>query len=1012
MTGPLRMTQSPPIEDHNVVTPDPSKGGLEKDRFRRAPDRLMRNTISVDGPDRLMDSAHTQRQLRFQYLVRRYISQIQFGCKEQYCTTPTCLSCKRRLTSKPFRAPTPITARTLAYFLASQNNPYAGLCPHDLKISPSALEIGDGEVPRKHVDEPKPEPARGYTRSQMTPTTGPKKPLEQALTSLVTSSRNPDGPQRRNMDVENQGSSAYVEGLSENTSTFWNTLRNQHQAKKDNKSLGQNVFDTVSVIYSYSKHLPSPLDVFNALSRSHDEPLDRFKEEESQTSGIKEPRQGPKFSASNSDAANRSYSSPPPLESEPVGNGHAVHPGGNGRHSCKPAQTERCHSLSLGHYTTSPRKHQKPSIADVHSENLADGQKVQLCKIKQRLPQHLSNGQSELKTCDSKGVEGTEETKSTPPPEVTNKRRPPSLPLKGSKAESKSDQTYAVSGANDVSRPSSKSPSEMILPVTSHLSCDIMDDLANYAYHQHSRYGDIPGLSFVVDYDKRTRLRRTMPFVNRSLYYTLSDPDTLLRSFREEPWKEGGHSPLPHMNPGRLSHAFQAWNKRNGSLVFDSLWTATKALFTPPPELVAQKSPRLRASLKSTDSNMFANPPLSPSDDSNQSMYLSDLDAVHIIMICIHALTSSVPNGWPHAWSQIRKLRSWGVILPQCPTETQHNAYLDPWIGITDELEYEPALRLSDRLVRGIAARRCFSEILKTLSDRATEQQQDYQESRFHLTDLLIKHLTIVEGQALASRRDLKTDEDPGWTVTSIFLEWLRTIIIMGWDGKAEVHRWSAVGGAIEIMADLYERHESLSLYPHMFYIPYLNERIDQVETPTQFLNRSTNPNTLHLLSYPFLFFPRHLVSYFRTVNYANMYKQYEVAERTSHFRRQLNPFLDDKYWWVINQRMKIPLAQYLVLDVSRTNPLQDAFDQLWGLEKRQFLKPLKVKMGANEGEVGVDQGGVSLEFFRVILSEVFNPDNGKLYHFTGIISARADCCRHVQHRSGNPNDLVSTSIS
>ena len=73
MTGPLRGTQSPPIEDHNVVTPDPSKKGLENDRFRGAPDRLMRNTIPVDGPDRLMEAAHIQRQLRFQYLVRRCV---------------------------------------------------------------------------------------------------------------------------------------------------------------------------------------------------------------------------------------------------------------------------------------------------------------------------------------------------------------------------------------------------------------------------------------------------------------------------------------------------------------------------------------------------------------------------------------------------------------------------------------------------------------------------------------------------------------------------------------------------------------------------------------------------------------------------------------------------------------------------------------------------------------------------------------------------------------------------
>jgi hypothetical protein len=127
--------------------------------------------------------------------------------------------------------------------------------------------------------------------------------------------------------------------------------------------------------------------------------------------------------------------------------------------------------------------------------------------------------------------------------------------------------------------------------------------------------------------------------------------------------------------------------------------------------------------------------------------------------------------------------------------------FVHPWLDIIDELEYEPALRLADRLVRGIAARRCFSEILHTLSRQAGERQESKLPT-FGLMDILTKHLTIVEAQASQSRLNLDTGRDPGWTVTSVFMEWLRTIIIKQWDCKSEVHRWSAVGGAIEIMSD------------------------------------------------------------------------------------------------------------------------------------------------------------------------------------------------------------------
>jgi hypothetical protein len=67
--------------------------------------------------------------------------------------------------------------------------------------------------------------------------------------------------------------------------------------------------------------------------------------------------------------------------------------------------------------------------------------------------------------------------------------------------------------------------------------------------------------------------------------------------------------------------------------------------------------------------------------------------------------------------------------------------------------------------------------------------------------DVIIQHLAEVEAVSHASNMNAKADpsytKDPGWTVTATFLEWLRTIIVKKWDGKATVHKQSSVGVSI-----------------------------------------------------------------------------------------------------------------------------------------------------------------------------------------------------------------------
>jgi hypothetical protein len=197
-----------------------------------------------------------------------------------------------------------------------------------------------------------------------------------------------------------------------------------------------------------------------------------------------------------------------------------------------------------------------------------------------------------------------------------------------------------------------------------------------------------------------------------------------------------------------------------------------------------------------------------------------------------------------------------------------------------------------------------------------------------------------------------------------------------------------------------------LNLHERMFEIPFLNERIDTVEEPRMFMGWEEQPNILHILQFPALIPAECSVRYFRTINFTTMMTQYEHTTHRQHMYAQLDKFVRKPHNQDIRNRMQVSMTDYLVLNVRREDPLHDTLHQLWGLERRMLLKPLKVKMGQHEGEVGADHGGVTYEFFRVVLSEAFNPDYGKFSSSNKFCTA--NIVRHVHRPPTNTNDLVS----
>lgn len=73
--------------------------------------------------------------------------------------------------------------------------------------------------------------------------------------------------------------------------------------------------------------------------------------------------------------------------------------------------------------------------------------------------------------------------------------------------------------------------------------------------------------------------------------------------------------------------------------------------------------------------------------------------------------------------------------------------------------------------------------------------------------------------------------------------------------------------------------------------------------------------------------------------------------------------------------------VQFLVLHVSRNRIVSDTYSQVADIASRmprELRKPLRVVF---EGEVGVDEGGVSKEFYQVLMEQILSPDYGMFVH-------------------------------
>ena len=202
-----------------------------------------------------------------------------------------------------------------------------------------------------------------------------------------------------------------------------------------------------------------------------------------------------------------------------------------------------------------------------------------------------------------------------------------------------------------------------------------------------------------------------------------------------------------------------------------------------------------------------------------------------------------------------------------------------------------------------------------------------------------------------------------------------------------------------------------LNIEAETFHTYLLSERLDVMQMPAEWATSDTDRNSVHLLSYPFLFPPSVLVSYFRAINYAAMYKAFESSAQAEHIAGKMIFERNPSALGGLRLQDRLEGAQrgFLILEIRRGNVLLDAMNQVWRRQRKELMRPLKVRMGMDEGEEGIDHGGVQQEFFRVAVAEAFNPDYGILFNMLQCLNGLLMWySRGFHNRCTHANVLVS----
>ncbi|KAL2069470.1 hypothetical protein VTL71DRAFT_14149 [Oculimacula yallundae] len=962
-----------------------------------APEGLRQLAVEVDDPKRIYGIHRARRRHNFQVLVERYVLQIRYGCQSTTCTTTTCFSCRKRVANgAPVRRYNSASARTLAIYMASQDNPEMGLCHHH-----SAGRLS-GDTPKPSKSKPK---LANETRT-----------LSVHKSGLQPSQKTPPKTVPKNgAFVEDLPG---VDGHHEETKSPKNSSNERAEldvsvldepVTTDPRSFVQNVFGTVAFrmlewltprnlallaqAQDQEEKMVSQSPTLDTQAQQHGEDaVDLAKSDQTQNEALVESGSGidqdlepgvrePSHKPDSEDLPPPS----PPMTQKPPSNVSQDTASQHVPHDTIPETKPHVNSLARtalgasrrkksdtiesptqkGILTKTPKSLETASELIPPSANLASMPKTK--KPRQTLiaspkMHHMPDFRTqvhEIRGSTKPAVESLE----------SSNARDADLSIKSPEKAETSTCPVTKLSETPVEKPqpaSSTLPQSIsVLSIGSIIFlCDVMQDHDMSEKHL-LRPNSIPTSWGTIQEDPlfppfrnpnppRTpllsrSLKQWKIFIEQSFFDVLGSPESLLKSF--------GNEQSNLLDSPTICYLMSRMTRVSPSLVFNTLWNITGTLFRPPKQL--------------EDAYEWAK------DEKPYSRKaVSNNDAAKIISICLHALIAAAPFVPDLGQvANISRIRSYGLTM--LGRESSSLEPVELLLAYEDAFTNEPAFRLARRLFASISARRRFSELMNL-----QKKNRNGDIARLDVLDMVIESLRHNDpGPNPAINfpdEELYYHEKRAPT---LLLDWARTVMLQEWEGSAEVPQNGPFGGALAMIAAIYKNRKLLHLGDINFRTDYFAERLDPVAMPLEWLSYDQNKKTDHLLDHPYLFDPSTLVTYFRAINYSRMNQSYEKAHTTgqlvSHFMSEgsllTNKYRRDK----LHERLRTATSEFMVLEIRRTNVLSDTFNAIWRREERELMRPLKVRLGEEGGEEGLDSGGVQQEFFRLAIAEALNPDYG-----------------------------------
>ncbi len=945
-----------------------------------APRELVKATIEIRDPERVYSIYRASRRHHFQLLVERFILQLRYGCRVPECTTPACFSCRRRLAgTRPVRRYSPTSSRVLACQLASQDNPESALCPHilsqqDIRNDDTASAMNDS-AHGNWVD----------THSRSAETVAPES---------YAASKSPRGCRREDSNSRvHTTSSGALEAPGQPTSSPTSLLKatsldGKEQQKIDPRSFVQNLFNTDALRMlewltpNSLERVANKTDKAAAVAhRSHmkdiNEAAPSFREElipglETESLSHKE---APSFSPNAPEAIPK----PSPIVDDEA-SGHRTR-----QPKSTVPDTSRSRRMGDGQpNSTMFSAPSSPSVPDIRRRDHVDlGKALKLARVNSFTDDNVRRKSSDRKPKISPS--------STVKPITLFSHQGAVLPILGEvKAQPRKTTTIAssesaesheiieavtqsarpeklmdakTSATEEKQQQNEKLPQclEVLSVRTIDLLCNIL--LADLSPELQSRFAGtfVRPVNWQSGWASQGQLTdRRLPgsakpwrtFAEQSIFYVLSDYRTLLRSFSDDSGK---------LLPGRLlQYCFMRISQVAPDLMLEALWIAAGALYHMPHKLDAMAGIKGRRKF-----------------DSAAAENVSEQDASNMVTLFCHALIATVPCSFSHDLTRL-------TLVTRAQGQSHHclddSGKVEEYSLLADDAySNELALRLARRVFAAIPVREDTQNL-----ETGNQLKGSRNTNKTLGLNCIIQSLTHFDDDSdpTTTNFEINYREPAGQRASVILLAWAKAVLMHDWDGSALVPSHGPVAGALSLHEQLYKGRDKLDTYDLDFECEFVENRLDAESLPIDWINREVREGRrreVHIFQYPFLFTNAFRVNKFRTINFSKMKEAYELAtmEMVRLELMAIPTIKDQGALSNLRDKLWISRTQYLVLDISREQVLEDTFDHLYRREMRELLRPLKVKLGEAAGEFGSDLGGVQLEFFRLVAAQATNPDYG-----------------------------------